>query len=226
MSPALVVFDVDGTLIDSRAMILAAMRAAFRARGLEAPDEAETLAIVGLSLPVAVRRLRPDLPEAEADRIAACYRAAFREIRAETGGEAAAPLYPGTRAMLARLAARPELRLGIATGKSRQGLAHMLAAHGLGDVFATTQTADLHASKPDPAMLAAALAETGIGPERAVMVGDTEFDIAMGRAAGTATIGVAWGYHPVTRLEAAGAGRILRHFDALDGALAELGIAA
>jgi phosphoglycolate phosphatase len=99
----------------------------------------------------------------------------------------------------------------------------MLAVHGLGHVFATTQTADAHPSKPHPSMLLAALAETGADAGGAVMVGDTEFDIAMGRAAGLATVGVSWGYHPRARLEAAGADLIIDDFAELDAALERLG---
>jgi phosphoglycolate phosphatase len=110
----------------------------------------------------------------------------------------------------------------VATGKARPGLDHALALHDLAGYFATTQTADAHPSKPDPSMLHAALAETGATAARGVMIGDTEFDVAMGRAAGFATIGVAWGYHPRARLEAAGADVIVDAFDALDAALGRI----
>jgi phosphoglycolate phosphatase len=133
-----------------------------------------------------------------------------------------APLYPGARAAVERLAAEPGTLLGIATGKARRGLDHLLLAHDLGRYFATAQTADRHPSKPDPSMLLAALAETGAGAGEAVMIGDTAFDVAMGRAAGMATIGVAWGYHPRERLRDAGADMIVESFDALDDALQRL----
>jgi phosphoglycolate phosphatase len=222
MSRRLVVFDLDGTLIDSQRIILAAMARAFETAGHPMPPEAEVLAIVGLSLPEAMAALAPHLPRAETLALAAHYGDGFKAARAHGGAEADAPLYPGARAALDRLAARSDTMLGVATGKARPGLEHALAIHGLGTLFATTQTADAHPSKPHPAMLHAALAETGAAPARAVMIGDTEFDIAMGRAAGLRTIGVAWGYHPRTRLEAAGADTIIEHFDALDAALGAL----
>ena len=100
----LVIFDVDGTLVDSQADILASMRAAFASAGLEAPARAEILSIVGLSLPVAVARLAPGLTGAEVDHVVERYKAAFIRMRQETGGEAASPLYPGARAALQRLA--------------------------------------------------------------------------------------------------------------------------
>ncbi len=218
----LVVFDVDGTLIDSQHLIVAAMEAAFRGHGLESPERGEILGIVGLSLVQAVAALRPDLPGDEVEALAEGYRQEFVAQRAKGGAEAQAPLYPGARAALDRLAADPRVRLGVATGKARRGLDHVIESHGLGGLFETLQTADEHPSKPHPSMLETALLETGLPAGRAVMVGDTEFDMAMGKAAGFATIGVAWGYHPRLRLEAAGADIVIDSFDALDAALAAL----
>lgn len=212
----LVVFDVDGTLIDSQAMILAAMQAAWMGEDLTPPDRAATLSIVGLSLPVAMERLGPDLPPVRRDRLVAGYKDAFAGLRAQD----TAPLYPGALAALDRLAARPETLLGIATGKSRRGLDHVLAAHGLTDRFVTLQVADDHPSKPHPSMLHRALAETGAA--RAVMLGDTTYDIDMATNAGLPALGVAWGYHPVQALTAAGARHVLHRFDDLPAALDSL----
>ena len=216
----LVVFDVDGTLVDSQHHILDAMHFAFGEAGLPLPERETALAVVGLSLPVAMARLAPDLAAEEVEALVAHYRASFMERR--RGEDGVPPLYPGARAALERLAARPGTLIGVATGKARRGLDHILAGHGLAHFVATAQTADDHPSKPHPSMLLAALAATGVAADRAVMVGDTEFDVAMGRAAGMATIGVAWGYHPRARLAAAGADAIIESFDALDPALARL----
>ena len=221
-APRLVVFDVDGTLVDSQHLIYASMQAAFAAAGQPIPAREAALAVVGLSLPQAMAALAPHLPEAETLRLAEHYRDDMLARRRAGGDEA--PLYPGARAALERLAAEPATLLGIATGKARRGLDHIFAAHGIGRLFATAQTADNHPSKPHPAMLLAALVETGCPPERAAIVGDTEFDIAMGRAAGLATVGVDWGYHPRRRLEAAGAGAIVSSFDELDATLVRLGL--
>jgi phosphoglycolate phosphatase len=216
----LVVFDVDGTLIDSQHLILAAMRAGFDGAGLPVPSQPEILAIVGLSLPVAVAALAPASPSGERARIVEGYRLHFAAERLADGGEATAPLYPGARAALDALNGRPDVLMGVATGKSRRGLDHVLMAHDLGRYFVTLQTADGHPSKPHPAMLETALAETGCAAAAgAVMVGDTEYDVAMGRAAGFATIGVAWGYHPEARLRSAGADVVVQGFDALGPAL-------
>jgi phosphoglycolate phosphatase len=221
-APRLVVFDVDGTLIDSQRLILAAMAQAFETAGHPLPDRETLLGVVGLSLPEAMAALAPHLPEHETLGLAEHYRAGFVAQRATGGGYAEAPLYPGAREALRRLAADPLTRLGVATGKARRGLDHVFAAHDLAGFFATAQTSDGHPSKPHPSMLLAALAETGTEAGAAVMIGDTEFDVAMGRAAGFATIGVSWGYHPRARLEAAGADLVIDGFDALDGALERL----
>lgn len=215
----LAVFDVDGTLVDSQEAILAAMGAAFASAGLALPPRAEVLSIVGLSLPLALARLAPDQPEATVASMVDAYREDFQAQRRGGGGESNAPLYPGARAALDRLGAQRGVALGVATGKARRGLDHLLALHRLAPYFETLQTSDTHPSKPHPAMLEAAFGETGVAARDAVMIGDTEFDIAMGRAAGCATIGVAWGYHPVARLREAGADVILESFDALDAAL-------
>jgi phosphoglycolate phosphatase len=217
----LVIFDVDGTLIDSQAFILTAMRAAFAEAGRPAPTEAQTLAIVGLSLENAMARLAPDLDARGVRDLAEGYKAAFVRLRAETGGEAAAPLYPGARAALERLEAAGVL-MAVATGKARRGLDHALDGHGLRRFFVSTQSADDAPSKPHPGMVLNALRETGVAPGAAAMVGDTTFDIAMARAAGTRAVAVSWGYHPVAALREAGAATVIDHFDALDDALAAL----
>ncbi len=197
----LIVFDVDGTLVDSQAHILASMEGAFALLGRPVPQREAALSVVGLSLPVALRRLAPEVTEAEADAMVEAYKAAFQAIR--LSGRLASPLYPGTRGMLDALLAEDDLLLGVATGKSRRGLDHLIALHGLEGFFATRQVADDHPSKPHPSMLLAALSETGVEAADAIMVGDTEYDIEMGRAAGMRTIGVSWGYHGRDRLSGA-----------------------
>ena len=203
MSLRLVIFDVDGTLVDSQAHIMAAMEGAFAAVGRPLPPRATALSVVGLSLPLALRRLVPGAPEEEAEAMVSAYSETFQRLR--LSGETASPLFPGTRDMLEALAAGTGTLLGLATGKSRRGLEHLLETHGLSRYFVTTQVADDHPSKPHPSMLLAALRETGAEAGGAVMVGDTEYDIEMGRAAGFRTVGVAWGYHARDRLSGADA---------------------
>lgn len=216
----LIVFDVDGTLIDSQDSIFACLCATFDTLGRPRLPRAEALSVVGLSLPEAFARLLPDARAGEVAAAVEGYRAAFRALQAAGGGEDAAPLFPGARAVLDALAGEPGLLLGVATGKARRGLDHALAQHGLEAHFVTLQTADDHPSKPHPSMLWRALDETGVAPDSAVMIGDTTFDIEMGRAAGLQTIGVAWGHHGTEALQDAGAGQVAADFPALEAALA------
>lgn len=215
----LVIFDVDGTLVDSQADIVAAMDAAFAAQGLPAPARAAVLGIVGLSLPQAMARLAPEAPADVQARLVEAYKDSYMGLRAAKG-PASSPLYPGARAMLDRLAGRDDLLLGVATGKSRRGLDALIEAHGLRGLFVTEQVADHHPSKPHPAMVLAALSETSVAAGDAVMVGDTTFDMDMARAAGVAGIGVAWGYHPARSLTAART--VIRDFEALPDAMAQV----
>ena len=214
----LVIFDVDGTLVDSQAHIVAAMAAAFEGARVPVPGRDETLSIVGLSLPVAIARLVPDLDAATQARIVAGYRDAFARLRLENGA-ALSPLYPGAGAVLEALTGHADVLLGIATGKSRRGMAHLMQVHGLGRFFQTVQVADDHPSKPHPSMIAACLSETGVDAEHAVILGDTVFDMDMARNAGIRALGVDWGYHPREQLVAAGAAEVLGGFDEVGAAL-------
>jgi phosphoglycolate phosphatase len=214
----LVIFDVDGTLVDSQAHILGAMQAAFDANGLPAPSRADTLSIVGLSLPVAMARLVPDLPDHH-DSLVAAYKDAFARLRLSPEGAALSPLFPGARAALDRLAGEDHTLLAIATGKSRRGMEHILDLHGLRGLFQSVQVADDHPSKPHPSMIHACLGDTGVDPSRATILGDTTYDIEMGVAAGIRALGVTWGYHPPEALSGAGASDLLNSFDALPSAL-------
>ncbi len=221
---SLVVFDMDGTLIDSQKIIVEAMQRGFAARGHAKPEPAAVLSIVGLSLVEAVAGIAPDMERAEQEATAQAYKDAFIELRKTDGAESKSPMYPGARAALDRLSKRDEVLLGVATGKAMRGVEHAIEVHDLHGLFQTLQTADGHPSKPHPSMLHTALAETGVDVGRAVMIGDTSFDISMGVAAGFRTIGVSWGYHEVDALHRAGADVILEDYDDLDGVLAEMGL--
>lgn len=210
----LVIFDVDGTLVDSQADILAAMALAFDAVDLPAPDRPTVLGIVGLSLDVAMERLAPD---ADHPLMVQAYKDAYMTLRAETGAAQSSPLYPGARDTLERLQAIPDVLLGVATGKSKRGLDKLIEAHALEKMFVTRQVADFHPSKPHPSMIHQAMSEAGVGRESTVMIGDTSFDMDMAAAAGVRGLGVSWGYHPVTSLTAAHA--VLDDFAALEQAL-------
>lgn len=202
MTVRLAVFDCDGTLVDGQAGVCHAMEQAFVQSGLPAPDRHQVRRIVGLSLPQAIRLLAPAADEATRAEIDRQYRDIFRAAR--EAGQLVEPLYDGLREVLDTLRTRG-WTLGIATGKADRGLAHCLATHSLTGHFVTLQTADRHPSKPHPAMLQAALDEAMAQPDQAVMIGDTEYDIAMAVNAGVRAIGVDWGYHTAQELRAAGA---------------------
>ncbi|GGD57481.1 HAD-IA family hydrolase [Erythrobacter arachoides] len=203
----LAVFDCDGTLVDGQAAVCRAMASAFADTGHPPPPPAQVRRIVGLSLPQAVRRLDPALDEAALAATVAAYKEAFFAARQD--GSLREPLFDGIADLLRHLHGHG-WTLGVATGKSDRGLAATLATHSLGALFATLHTADRHPSKPDPAMLLAAMADAAAAPEQTVMIGDTVYDIEMAVAAGTRALGVAWGYHEEDELLAAGAEAVAR----------------
>ena len=207
MTTRLALFDCDGTLVDGQAGVCNAMDLAFADAGLALPDRHLVRRIVGLSLPQAIRQLAPAASEAKRAEIDGAYRENFRAAR--EAGSLVEPLYDGIAALVTDLAAAGWV-LGVATGKSQRGLEHCLATHGLTAQFATLQTADHHPSKPHPAMVLAALAETGVKPQYCVMIGDTVFDMAMAKAAGVRALGVDWGYHTAEELRDAGAEAVAR----------------
>jgi phosphoglycolate phosphatase len=213
----LVIFDVDGTLVDSQGDIVAAMTVAFAEVGAPLPPRGTVLGIVGLSLDVAMPILAPDLTEAQHGEMVAAYKFAYMDLRAQAGVAQSSPLYPGALDALQRLQGMDMVLLGVATGKSKRGLDKLIEGHGLEGVFLTQQCADSHPSKPHPSMIRAALSETGVTAEQAVMVGDTSFDMEMAQAAGVRSIGVSWGYHDTARLSQAHT--IIHSFDDLAAAL-------
>ena len=204
----LVIFDVDGTLVDSQDHIVEAQRRAFATQGLPIPTRERSLSVVGLSLPEAFAALVG--ADGPTEALAASYKAAWFALRQEPGYRES--LYPGAGEAVATLSARPDVTLGLATGKSRRGVERLLDTQRWRGMFATVQTADDHPSKPHPSMLRAALAETGLPASAAVLVGDTTYDMAMAQAAGVRAVGVGWGYHDAGALMEAGATAIARDF--------------
>jgi len=207
----LILFDVDGTLVDSQNLIVAALRIAYSAHGLEAPSRERALSIVGLSLPEAFSVLVG--ADGPVESLAQAYRDAFNGLRSDPANDE--PLYPGAVACVESLFRRSGVALGIATGKSRRGVRHLLDRQGWHEVFATIQTAEDAPSKPHPAMIEQAMDAVGITPSHTVMVGDSTYDMAMARAAGALPIGVAWGFQPVAALREAGAERIVHSYPEL-----------
>ena len=205
------IFDVDGTLVDSREILVAAQAETFRTLGLAPPSRERGLSIVGLSLPEAFTALVGAHGPVAA--LVETYRTVFHRLRTE--GRHPEPLFPGAAETVAALHAHPGARLGIATGKARRGVAHLVAREGWEGVFATVQTADDAPSKPHPGMVERAMAQTGLGPADTLMVGDSTCDMIMARGAHASAIGVAWGYHAPDALLAAGADTVVESFPAL-----------
>lgn len=212
----LVIFDVDGTLIDSQAHIVTCVGEAFGALGQTPPARGRVLSMVGLSLTEAFAMLAPDADPATQAALQDRYKAAFGAIHQTA---APAPPFPGADEVLEALSAVPGTVLAVATGNSRRGLDRILGQRGWARHFASTQTASEHPSKPHPSMIRAALAETGVAAGRTAMIGDTRWDIDMGKAAGVATVAVDWGYHPAADL---GADAVLRRFADLPGLLLDV----
>lgn len=213
----LIIFDCDGTLIDSQETILHGLRVGFDAVGLPMPDRKTALSIVGLSLDTAFEVLVGP----EKAHLAPAMSDAYRQSKIARRGQGLDhdPLYPGAEEAVRALAARDDVLLGIATGKARRGVDHMVEVHGLHDLFVTIQTADTSPSKPHPDMVLRAMSETGAASDRTLMIGDTSYDIEMSRAANSRGIGVTWGYHDRPALVEAGAASVIDDFAGLGAAL-------
>lgn len=215
MTRPLAVFDIDGTLVDSRASIHRAACEAAQVLGLPEPAYDRVRMIVGLSLPQALHTLEPQLTDAELAEFVAAFQASFRRMY-EAGHEE--PLYPGVMEHLRRLH-RDGWRLALATGQNRRGVARNLARAGWADLFLSSHCAEDGPGKPDPAMLRAAMAACDACPRTTTMIGDTAHDIAMAVAAGTHPLGVSWGFHTVEEQIAAGAAHVASDFPDLETAL-------
>lgn len=216
MSGKLAVFDVDGTLVDSRAVIYRAAVEGAAVVGLPEPPYEEVRKIVGLTLHEALRELAPTLTDAELADFVTAFQASFRAMHAEPGF--VEPLYPGAGATLERLK-RAGWRVAMATGKSRRGVETIVRMHGWADVFCSTHCADDGPGKPHPAMLLEALRASGAAAADAVMIGDTAHDMRMAVSAGVRPQGVAWGFHTADEVLAGGAAHVADDFDALNEAL-------
>jgi phosphoglycolate phosphatase len=191
----LVVFDWDGTLLDSAAAIVASMQAAARDLGLNPPDEKTARQVIGLGLHDALSQALPGVPAAEYKRIAERYRHHYLAQDQELS------LFTGAQELVEELAEAGCL-LGVATGKSRLGLNRALESSGLKGFFHATRCADECSSKPAPDMLLEIMEELGVEPAQTLMIGDTTHDLQMARNAGVGALGVGYGAHSHEALEA------------------------
>lgn len=202
--PRLVLFDCDGTLVDSAKLIHEVMVRTFVQFGHQPPVLAETKSIIGLTLDIAIARLQgKQHADEEAVEMMAYYKSIFLKTRTEEGLEE--PLFDGIRHVLDHLMQRDELVLGAVTGKSRRGLNVIAEAHSFGNLFKVSRTADDCPSKPHPAMVTECCGEAGIVPSQTLVIGDAIYDMQMAKAAGARAIGVAWGYASVEDLRGSGA---------------------
>ena len=189
----LLVFDWDGTLVDSAAHIVASLQAACRDLDLPVPSERDARHIIGLGLLDSMRHILPQVPESAFPQVAQRYRLHY------LGGEHNVRLFPAVEEGLARLE-QAGYRLAIATGKSRLGLDRALAALGVRERFVATRCADESLPKPHPQMLETLMDMTGAGPSRTLMIGDTTHDLLMAANARANAVAVTYGAHPEEEL--------------------------
>lgn len=203
----LVLFDCDGTLVDSAHVIHRCMQASFDDHGFVPPSLSETKSIIGLSLHDAIEILLKDQTTDQLDKMVQDYKDHFFKIR--TSENLLEPLYDGIHELLDQLKKQDELILGVVTGKSTRGLKAILEGHNLSDHFITIRTADDCPSKPHPAMVTECCGEVGIDVSSTYVMGDSTFDMEMAKHAKAMSIGVDWGYASVPELKNSGANHII-----------------
>ena len=190
----LVVFDWDGTLMDSEAKIVASMRAAIADVGLPFRTKKELGNVIGLGLVEAIAALYPGMNGSDQQAVIERFRHYF-----VSADPTSSELFPGIQGLLQELTDQGYF-LGIATGKSRRGLDYVLREHGLTQFFQSTRCADESFSKPHPQMLLEIMQELGVGPSTTLMIGDTEYDLQMAYNAGVKALAVCYGVHDKERL--------------------------
>lgn len=190
----LLVFDWDGTLMDSEARITGCLAMTFADVGMAPPSREALLNVIGLGLPEAFRTLAPDIDAEGLRRLTDRYRYHFLSDH-----HAPATLFAGARETLEVLD-RAGYLLAVATGKGRRGLDRSLEETGCGPLFAVTRCADETASKPDPRMLLEVIEFAGVWPHETLMIGDTEYDLQMAHNAGADALAVSYGVHARERL--------------------------
>ncbi len=203
----LVLFDCDGTLIDSAAVIHTSMEKTFTEAGFPAPEISTTKTVIGLTLEIALAQLLGREIDDQVNHMAHRYRHHSHRMRSTE--DCHEPFYDGIWELLHELQRIDDLLLGVVTGKSRRGLDSLIDKHDLGSAIIATRTADECPSKPHPAMVLECCAETGIDPGLTIVIGDAIYDMQMAANAGAKAVGVTWGYCDRAALIEAGADHIV-----------------
>jgi len=189
----LLIFDWDGTLADSTQAIVDALNVASQETGLPQPSEQASRAIIGLELRQALRTLFGEVDEQQLQQLVRSYHRHYSAVQDDI------PLFAGAGEALRELAGNGHL-LAVASGKGRRGLTHAIQSSGVGDIILASRSADDCHSKPHPQMLHEIMDELGVEAERAVMIGDTTFDLQMASNAGVSSLGVTYGAQPLENL--------------------------
>ena len=214
----LVVFDCDGTLVDSQHTIVSATETALSAFGLPTPDRRSILYAVGLPVDVSMRRHAPNADDATLAKVIEVFRDTYRELSLQD--DRGQIMFEGMHDMIQQLGAQDETLLSIVTMKSRRGLSRVVDAYDIRGFFQSLKSADDGPGKPAPDLLIDAMSECGVTPAQTIMVGDTSFDVMMAKAANVRAIGVGWGYQDIDELVDAGADEIAETTDTLATILA------
>lgn len=203
----LIIFDADGTMINSRAIILEGMRRVFVEFDYPVPAVDAALATIGLSLNLVFANLLDRPVDDEIEAMSASYKKRSSELQKIP--ELHSQLYDGIDKVMHILSEQPDTLLAIATGKSRRGLNSMIDTYGYRNKIVASRTADECPSKPHPAMILECCEIAGCKMSNTVMIGDSNYDMQMAVQAGTKALGVSWGYQPVHALEQSGAQAII-----------------
>ena len=215
----LIVFDCDGTLVDSQQTIITATEAALESHDFSSPSRRDILYAVGLPVDVAMRRHAPDATEDQIINMLDVYRETYQQlVQQDDRGQV---MFEGMREQIVELGGMDETLMGIITMKSRRGLERVVDAYNIRRYFQVLKSADDGPGKPNPDLMLDAMRETGVTATQSLMVGDTSFDIMMAKAAGARAIGVGWGYQTVDELQESGADAIADTPDQLKALLAD-----
>lgn len=215
----LVIFDLDGTLIDTVSLFISSISSVLETMGQPVPEERVIRSISGLGFQIGLRRIAPGLEESRIDELISLYQ---REVLSRTKISRQEELFTGALDALHNLHGRDDFVMAVATGKAAASTNRVLDFHQLKGLFTSIHTPDTNLAKPNPDMIFNAMNIVDVAPERTVMIGDTTHDMEMARNAGVHALGVTWGYHEPDELEAAGAHLIIDEMDQLIGAIEQL----